>query len=81
MEYYLITFSNTHTAIAIQKHLEGKLNFQVMPTLREISASCGISLRIETDTLDILLEALKSFPAGKELYQIYFIRSGQIIKL
>ena len=47
MQYFLFVFPNTHSAIAAQKHLEGKVRFSVMPTLREISNSCGISLRIK----------------------------------
>lgn len=81
MEYYLITFSSTHTAMAMQKHLEGKLRFHVMPTLREISASCGISLKIESIPYDILLEHLKLFSDTQEMYQIYLIKQGQIIKM
>ncbi len=49
MKYYLFVFPNTHSAIAGQKHLEGKIPFSVMPTLREISDSCGISIRIKEE--------------------------------
>ena len=44
-EYGLLTFSSTHTAHRAEVLLRD-LNVRMMPTLREISASCGISLRL-----------------------------------
>ena len=43
--YHLFAFDSTHDAIRAQALLSG-LGAVVMPTLREISASCGISLRL-----------------------------------
>ena len=43
--YDLVVFDSTHTALRAEKLLEG-LGARMMPTLREISASCGISLRL-----------------------------------
>ena len=40
-EYGLLTFSSTHTALRAEVLLRD-LNVRMMPTLREISASCGI---------------------------------------
>ena len=45
--YYMLTFSTTHDAIQAEKRLGERLPVAVMPTLRQVSASCGISLRIE----------------------------------
>lgn len=78
MEYYLITFSSTHAAIAAQKYLEGKLVFHVMPTLREISGSCGISLKIDSASYASILEYMRLFPNGEKMYKIYFISPGEI---
>ena len=47
MDYGLIAFSSTYAAIYAQKALKPVAPVQVMPVLREISASCGIALRVE----------------------------------
>ena len=43
----MLSFQNTHDAMAAEKLLGGYLPVCTMPTLRQVSASCGISLRIE----------------------------------
>lgn len=43
--YILLVFDSTHTALRSEELLTG-LDVRMMPTLREISASCGISLRL-----------------------------------
>ncbi len=78
MDYYLITFSNTHAAIAAQKHLEGKLAFSTMPTLREISNSCGISLKIVSDSSQPIFAAMAGFASGSQVYQVYEVSGKQI---
>lgn len=79
MEYYLITFSNTHTAIAAQKYLEGNLTYQVMPTLREISNSCGISLKVTTASCKEIMTCMKQCPIEKGMYKIYMVK-GELIQ-
>lgn len=76
MGYYLITFANTHTAIAAQKYLKERISFQIMPTLREISDSCGISLKVQNDSPETIISLLNSFEAENNLYQIYWIEEG-----
>ena len=78
MGYYLITFSNTHAAMAAQKFLKGKLSFYVMPTLREISNSCGISLKINSSAYEEIMEAMKDFPINDGMYKIYLITPSEI---
>ena len=45
-EYYLLTFESTHAAISTEKLLK-PAEVRIMPVPRFISASCGISVRIE----------------------------------
>lgn len=80
MEYYLITFSNTHTAIAAQKYLEGNLTYQIIPTLREISNSCGISFKVNFSTYEDIMTCLKQYPINKDMYKIYYV-NGDLIQL
>jgi len=78
MEYYLITFSSTHASMAAQKYLNGKLTYIVCPTLREISASCGISLRINNAPMHEIKEIMCNYPLGHDMYQIYYVTSDGI---
>ena len=50
-DYVLLVFDSTHTALRSEELLSG-LGARMMPTLREISASCGISLRLPPDRRD-----------------------------
>ena len=45
--YQLLAFDSTHAAMAAERALKTRLPVTVMPTLRQITAACGISLRIE----------------------------------
>ena len=49
MEYALLAFVSTYAAMAAQRRLQGQIPFTVMPTLRAITHSCGISLRLAPD--------------------------------
>lgn len=69
-EYYLFTFDSTHCAIQAQKLLRN-LNVVMMPTLREISASCGISLKVQPPQRKEASELLKQQVAGWHLYHIF----------
>ncbi len=78
MEYYLITFANTNTAMAAQKKLKGKLDFHIMPTLREISGSCGISIKIQPSSLEDAKRLIAELFPASSLYQFYHIAPGSI---
>ena len=47
-EYYLLTFESTHAAISTEKLLK-PAEVTIMPVPRFISASCGISIRINPE--------------------------------
>ena len=52
----MLTFQNTHDAMGAEKLLAGHLPVCTMPTLRQVSASCGISLRIEAGDVAAFLD-------------------------
>lgn len=52
MDYCVIAFSNTHSAMLAQKLLASKIKFDIMPTLRNISQSCGISIKFCPEDLN-----------------------------
>lgn len=49
-QFYLFTFHSTHSAMEAQKLLKDCRPI-IMPTLRSISSTCGISIRIEEANL------------------------------
>lgn len=71
--YYLFTFRSTHAAIRAQALLSS-VRFIVMPTLRQISASCGISLRVAPEQLPAAQAALSTLDTPVSLY--YVTQSG-----
>lgn len=81
MEYYLITFSSTHAAIEAQKELKGKFSFQVMPTLRVISSSCGISLKVKASTLKEIKDCMNCSTLGEGMYKIYFVTLDEVTEM
>ncbi len=69
--YHLFAFDSTHDAIRAQALLSG-LGAVVMPTLREISASCGISLRLADACADEARQTLVG--AGLCGWALYRVR-------
>ncbi|SCX81966.1 DUF3343 domain-containing protein [Alkaliphilus peptidifermentans] len=58
---YVIVFDSTHSAIAAEKCLKDKkIPNEIIPTPREITASCGLSIRFNIDSLKIIKEALQN---------------------
>jgi len=61
---YIVTFKNTNFAIkAEQCLLELNMNVGVLPLPSQISAGCGICLRLQKDDIESALESL----AGKHI--------------
>lgn len=75
-EYYLITFSSTHSAISSQKYLEKIIKVVIMPTLREISNSCGISIRVAREDYIKASEQMKKHTVKD--YHIYYVQKKEV---
>ncbi|RPF43478.1 uncharacterized protein DUF3343 [Hydrogenoanaerobacterium saccharovorans] len=73
MMYYLLSFSSTHDGIATKMHLRNKFDFTILPTPREIHASCGISIRIHGEDIDSIIALLASLKLNSDRVQIYRI--------
>lgn len=70
-EFYVITFESTHLAISTEKFLLVQVKVEMVPTPREISASCGLSLKVSVEHLEGVLAALSGKPkAGMNLYHM-----------
>lgn len=57
-----------------QSYLDHYAEITVMPTLREISASCGISIRFPEKELKKVVKAMKKLNLSEQMFQIYEIR-------
>lgn len=76
--YYALAFDSTHTAVAAEKYLSARIAVSVMPTPRKITASCGISLRVELENGERLKELLK---ANDELFReshLYLVKNNEV---
>ena len=76
--YYTLAFDSTHMAVAAEKYLSARIAVSVMPTPRKITASCGISLRVELENGERLKELLK---ANNELFReshLYLVKNNEV---
>lgn len=56
---YLISFNSTHHAIRMEKLLKDlSLNIMMVPTPREISASCGLSVVFDNKDIEVIKETI-----------------------
>lgn len=60
MEYLIIVFDTTGFAMQAESFFKTKsIKYEIMPTPREISLSCGISIRLDSSNLDFLIECIR----------------------
>ncbi len=68
--YWLFAFDSPHAAIAAQKLL-AECGAVVMPTLRCITASCGMSLRLTDARIDEAKQIMRDSAIDSSLYRLY----------
>lgn len=56
-KFILIAFDSTHMAIKVEKLLSG-LDVDIIPTPRELTAACGISIKASIVELDAITERI-----------------------
>ncbi|MCI8650502.1 MAG: DUF3343 domain-containing protein [Anaerotruncus sp.] len=74
MRYGVIVFDSSHCAILAQKLLQGRCNLLIMPTPREIDASCGISLRFSPQDAASAAAAICALPQVAGCWRLYAIQ-------
>lgn len=81
-EYSLITFATTSQALKAEKILQIKQReFLLVPTLREISASCGLSIKLRTESLEDYCQDLKDKNVEMDgIYEIQLKGKGISVK-
>jgi len=71
-DYCVFTFSTTSYALKAEKELKNaEAEFIIMPTLREISSSCGLSVKIHPDARENTQQTLTV--SGVPIESIYFV--------
>jgi len=72
-EYCIISFVSTHHALASEKILKNSgLSFILIPTPREISTSCGLSVKLSCSDKENALKTLaQQHITQVEVYRIY----------
>ena len=68
--YWLFAFDSPHAAIAAQRLLSD-CGAVVMPTLRSITASCGMSLRLKDAVIAEAKEIMRASSIDPALYRLY----------
>ena len=78
--YFLFAFDSPHAAISAQRLLDC-CGAVVMPTLRSITASCGMSLRLREDRVKKAQEIMRASAIDPALYRLYLVeQEGQETK-
>ncbi|NLW92345.1 MAG: DUF3343 domain-containing protein [Syntrophomonadaceae bacterium] len=58
-DYCVLTFNTTSNALKAERVLkDANAEFIIMPTLREISSSCGLSVKTPPENLQFVLDIL-----------------------
>lgn len=76
-DFYVISFENTHSAMEAQKQLKGRYAITVIPTLREVSQSCGISVMLPEMSREEAIAAAQSLEMEPEMYQLYYAQGDK----
>lgn len=79
MESFLvISFESTHDAMQMEKRLKKKFQLEMIPTPRSITASCGLSLKINLGLWEDVIKTLESSGLDSDMFRIYrFQKNGQ----
>ncbi|MTI46213.1 DUF3343 domain-containing protein [Sporosalibacterium faouarense] len=80
-QYCVITFNSTHHAIKGEKVLNEKgLDIRTIPTPREITASCGLSIRFATEDLEKVRKIIGDIALDiKGIYEVKKMLSDKIV--
>lgn len=75
--YLMISFENTHSAIRTERLLEQHFKVATMPTLRTVTQSCGISLRLAAEDYEPARKMVAESGLSPEMYAIYLVDSNK----
>lgn len=69
-EFYVIAFNSTHHALQVENKLKQKFKIEVVPTPREISASCGLSIKFKAEYFQAIMEFLATEQEKLDVFKI-----------
>lgn len=75
-QYYMITFASTHGAISTKSYLGTTIPIVIMPTLREVSKSCGIAIRVAPEHIEQAKQLMQQ--GSIKDYHMYYIDGKEI---
>ncbi len=78
-EMYIVSFNSTHHAIRTEKILnENNIRCTTLPTPREITASCGISIRFLFEDIEVVKNLVGTSEVDyKGIYKIQRLSDGK----
>ena len=78
-EMYIVSFNSTHHAIRLDKTLqESGIRATTLPTPREITASCGISIRFLFEDIEVVKNLVGTNDVDyKGIYKIQRLSDGK----
>ncbi|MBA1334709.1 MAG: hypothetical protein HPY66_2613 [Firmicutes bacterium] len=69
-DFFVLAFDSTHHAIQAEKFLkEAGLKIEVLPTPRDITASCGLSIKFHMDHIEKVKEVIDVSQPTVKLYR------------
>ncbi len=68
--FYVVSFDSTSHAIKTEKLLEKYFKIAVIPTPREITRNCGLSIKIFSLEIDNIMNTLKEVTIPFGLYSL-----------
>jgi hypothetical protein len=70
-DYYFIAFESTNYALSAEDYLKNNnCNITIIPTPREVSASCGLSIKFNSEDIDMIKRSIDSgFIKVKGIYR------------
>lgn len=73
-KYYLLTFDSTHDAMEFEDLLKDEFSIIVMPTLREITTGCGISIKVKEQEYEKALSKISSSKISNSAkFKVYLV--------
>lgn len=67
-EFYLISFASASHCIESEKKARGRYKVHVVPTPREITASCGMALRFSCGEMEVVKGFFDGLDVPSQLY-------------
>lgn len=78
--FIAIVFDSTHLAIKVERRIKGIVDFEMIPTPRSITTSCGLSIKTSGERLSLIIKELSIMDIDRELIRIYDIGDGKCVK-